>query len=929
LPSNPVQIVERFTYAGQFALMQLLAVGVVFALFIVALSVWEARAIRQWLPALLAPLRVAAAAIVLWMLAEPSICTVIRHTRAKSIVLMADASASMGVVDPSQEQTQTVRWTAVDEDTNSTPAAVMREIDGAAFTLSAGRESFAGFVAAAEREGPIESARAEVAVAHRKIEAAEAILRRLSSQPETAAVFERGSIDGVLSALRGFVLPGLDELVEDLDRGRFTAEARGGRLSEVRTALDQATARLVAVSETLAARISEGADAATRNDLQRQLTQSRRDRAAGLLDCLERSSIKVIAPAAEVLRYGFDRDAFPVSGPDWSEVRSPKRPEAEQGTDLTAALGQIERDTVMRSIRAVVWLTDGAHNAAGDPVKRASAIAGTPIYIVPIGSVKPVRDVMLHHVRAPRSVFQNDLIVIEAIADALECDGESLTIRLLREGRVLEEQTLAVTSDTFSAPVTFKPKADPLGVMKLELRVEPLGEEAVRENNRVELDVEVTEAKIRVLLADESPRWEFRYLRNLFKRDDRVEFSSLLFEPAAIETARMDPVAALPDDLDGWSRFRVVVLGDVTPATLTLKHQQHLRDYVALRGGTLVLIAGEAAMPGAYRAGPLGPMLPVEPAKSPAFNDEGFRIVVTPEGRATEATQLEDDPVASDRLWGDIPLRSLSDYSRPRQTSRVLLAAVPRSANMQGATDSFAFLCWQRYGKGRVVYLAAPATYRLRYRYGDRHHHRFWGQLLRWAIAREIGTGSNTVRLVTDKMRYQEGDPVQFTVRLQHPNGEPVAGAGIDVLAARGTQTVATVATSEDRDSPGVYHATLKDLPVGGITLSVTGAAVQALLNEEGYAATVKAEIALEPPLSPELRNTRCNLPLLTRIAAVTGGAVLPPTALPTALSMLDLSPDVSEEVSQVSLWPRWRYLALFFACLTVEWVARKVVGLA
>ncbi len=104
---------------------------------------------------------------------------------------------------------------------------------------------------------------------------------------------------------------------------------------------------------------------------------------------------------------------------------------------------------------------------------------------------------------------------------------------------------------------------------------------------------------------------------------------------------------------------------------------------------------------------------------------------------------------------------------------------------------------------------------------------------------------------------------------------------------------------------------------------------MQALLREEGYAETVKTDVVIEPPFSPELRNTRCNLPLLTQIAAATGGAVVPPTALPTVLATLNLSPEVSEEVGQVPLWPRWRYLALFLGCLSVEWVMRKLAGLA
>ena len=65
-----------------------------------------------------------------------------------------------------------------------------------------------------------------------------------------------------------------------------------------------------------------------------------------------------------------------------------------------------------------------------------------------------------------------------------------------------------------------------------------------------------------------------------------------------------------------------------------------------------------------------------------------------------------------------------------------------------------------------MIYFAAPVTYQLRYQNGDLYHHRFWGQLLRWAIAREMSTGSKTdIRLLTDKTTYNKGDTAQIGLR--------------------------------------------------------------------------------------------------------------------------------------------------------------------
>ena len=44
-----------------------------------------------------------------------------------------------------------------------------------------------------------------------------------------------------------------------------------------------------------------------------------------------------------------------------------------------------------------------------------------------------------------------------------------------------------------------------------------------------------------------------------------------------------------------------------------------------------------------------------------------------------------------------------------------------------------------------------PDTYRLRFLRGDRLHYRFWGQLMRWAIASDLSSGNRSVRIRTGR----------------------------------------------------------------------------------------------------------------------------------------------------------------------------------
>lgn len=301
------------------------------------------------------------------------------------------------------------------------------------------------------------------------------------------------------------------------------------------------------------------------------------------------------------------------------------------------------------------------------------------------------------------------------------------------------------------------------------------------------------------------------------------------------------------------------------------------------------------------------------------------------------ALQLADDPLGSERLWRDltrrVPIYDLSTYSQPKPTSHVLIGAAPIAPGSGQHADrpgTRAYLCWQAYGRGKVVYLASPSTYRLRFRRGDTLHHRFWAQLLRWAVARDMGAGSQVVRLITDKAQYAIGDDVQVTVYLNELGGTAVTGARCDVLATDGQRNLATLALVEDEQAPGIYRAVLKDLPEGQIQLRVEGDDLADLLDTEGRTGPIETIITVEPPASLELRNTQCNLPLLARIAESTGGLVVPPTGLPAALDVADLAPEVtiSRPVHR-PLWNRWLCVWIFVGVLTVEWAARKLAGLA
>lgn len=911
---------SSLAFSSDYPLWALGAVGLVLMVAFGGLAWLETRSgNRRWVPLFLV-LRLTALGIVLWLLAGPVLESKHFNTHPKHVAIMIDDSASMGIVDPSTPEAMSMRWNAALDEEGDASHRRLARVDEAAAGLLSVRIYLDKF----ERSVNQGASQAQLRQITRHIDSL--LIEALQTLSALADQMSREDPDLVdtLQQVRADLLdsirPKFDSLAQAVDSETIYSDPiLRERLAELRGLAAAQVSRLNRLTDRFANRmVAEG------NPMQGDRQgRTRLEYVESLLQGAQGEVLSRIGERAEVQYFRFDRETYPY-------VPASERPASTQAqaTDLAAALEHVTRSTLNQGLEAFVLFTDGAHNARRDPLEIASAINNLPLFIVPVGAVEPQPDVIMHHVQAPRAVIQNDTILIEGSIDAYGFLGHTLQLELWHNDQLIETQSLKVTLDHFNYRFAFMPKGEELGQHRYLVQVVPLEGELHDDNSRAELNVDVTEAKIRVLLAEELPRWEFRYLYQLFKRDESIEYDIALFE-GNVDQANELP-AELPRTIEEWTRYRAVILGDLPPEHLTPMHQEMLKTYVGDRGGTLILIAGKEAMPQAYMNTPLATLVPAQPTS--IRHDQGYQLFMTAEGRATPWLDLLGNAEQSAELWTQIyrhmPVYELSPVSAPKPSAHVMLGASP-VGSADPANPEQAFLMWHNYGSGRVVYLAAPDTYRLRFRYGDRYHHLFWGQLLRWATARELGAGSETVRLITDKIRYSEDDVIQATLLLTSPQGTAYGGALPELMVMQDDKIVKTLPLEEDPQRPGMYQTQIENLPPESYRLLAGGKPVRDLLAAEKFDGEVSTLVLVEADQTRELSETRCNLALLEQIAEATGGAVIPPTALDKTLRQLDIAPVINEYVERRPIWARWSYLWIFVGCLTLEWTLRKLRGMA
>lgn len=939
---NPsgTQFVERLAWEGLVDGRTALVIGLVLAAW-TAWSLWRERLAlgRAW-AAVFFVLRLAAFACALWMLAGPTQLRIERTTTPQSIAIFADGSESMDVID-AMDPTESVRWSlAIGGDEAE---SALGDCDRLQVDLGAAEAECQSLVQSVKEHRPAKQLQAQTksiaALVARATEHAESAAVALGNQDESLG--ERAA--RIATLLAGPATDSLEAVSKALTQSdRNSAEELPSRLDQFAESLRGAQRRTAVLASDLAQLLNDSS--AELRGASDRLT--RREKVGQTLDAFEKSVAGRLDDSVQIRRFRFDQTASSVDAArGWSAALATSganstpgasEPDSAGGsTNLTSVLTQISSERTSSATRLALVLTDGRHNTAAGPAPQevATQLAGTNVYVVPIGSTVRIRDILLHRVEAPSTVAEKDSAMIDVIVSGFDCEGDATSIVLRHEGREIDRMSVAFTGPQSDQRARFKIPADKLGWQEYVVEVEPVDDEANTANNFMPVSFEVVRDRTHVLLAEGISRWEYRYLNQLFRREQHVEFDEILFSPRLHGSGRMAEHPEFPQDVEGWARYDVVILGDVGPLQLSVASQQSLAEAVRRRGCNLIVIAGENSMPARFNGQPLVDLLPVERDPN-VFAQQGYGVEVTDEGSFHSALQIADSMEESLDQWRStherFPIYRLSDYSRPKPTARTLLAAVSDAAGgvseQSGSAVEHAYLCWQRVGAGRVVYIAAPETWRLRFRRSDEMHHRFWGQLLRWITASTAGSGGDLVRLQTDRNNYLAGEAVEVTAWLRDAGGRPLAGETIEAHAQSFDDQITSVELTADKQVPGRYFAKLEGLAAGAYQITVAGAVVDKLVPPGAEVAM--STVTLRATDNVEMMNTQCNRALLEQVATLTGGQLIPPTAIDEVLQLVSFTPEVSERVDRTPLWNRWTNLLLVLGCVFTEWTVRKLKGL-
>ncbi|MFA6546117.1 MAG: hypothetical protein WCS99_16985, partial [Limisphaerales bacterium] len=460
------------------------------------------------------------------------------------------------------------------------------------------------------------------------------------------------------------------------------------------------------------------------------------------------------------------------------------------------------------------------------------------------------------------------------------------------------------------------------GDFELEASVEARADETVKDNNARAQHLRVIDTKIRVLLVEQSPRWDFRYLQAMFMRDRRVELKCVLFEgaPSIAREGNSPYLERFPINKEELFNYDLIVFGDVDPRQLTSEQQRNMNEFVARYGGSFLMIAGKRFSPNAWRNTPVEQILPVEfdalntaTVTGDGNADKPMRLALTSQGRTSTMLRLADKEEESAALWKAMPpIYWDARVSRAKPGAEVLLVdADPLKASRFGPMPVLAV---QQYGLGQSLYVGTDNTWRWRKNTGDEIYTTFWGQIAQRLALPHLTGGSRRTQLTLDRQNFVSGDRVTIYARLYRAGFEPVQDLVVKgaYLLRTGSGSPTEISLRPVTDQPGVYRGEFIAPGAGSYKFGIESDP------------DTRVDLNVTAPRF-ELGDTAMNEPLLREMAGISGGEFFREETLFQLPDKIRAKTERVRSSLEVELWASPLYFLLLLGVVTTEWVLRKL----
>ena len=625
--------------------------------------------------------------------------------------------------------------------------------------------------------------------------------------------------------------------------------------------------------------------------------------------------LQALANKADIVRYNFN----------WRLEPDAPNAEPARPTRLIDAVAETARRE--NDLRAIVLLTDGNDTAGnrGELLAPMLAARRLPVFPVVFGSTNAPKLARVKISGAANYVRLGDELRLAATLSANDLGEQSVTVRLLEEGRpepLATRENVRLGKEPVEVAFIIKPERE--GDRTYRVVVDGVKNAVSQSLQVAEQRVSVLNAKIRVLYLD-IPRDERKILAHWLARDPVVDLATLTLLPKGGWYAQgalhhKNAGDGLPGAEADLHKYDIIILGDIPRSyfreggDMSETKMQWLADFVSRRGGGLVTLGGRSVYAaGQYQDSALARLAPftIEATNEPQVA-KPFKITPTVAGLSHPLLLLEPEAAANREAWFDLP--TLDGCNR--------VGKVKPGASLLAVRDlkdgPLPVIAMQSVGKGQVLGLAMDTTWRwelMRPAVGEDYFRKFWGNAVR-LLAPDPRVEPDRPQVLRQQSSAAVGRAISLATRLVDNVYQPVRGADVRVKVTSPTGRVTQFLPRDGRDTPGLYEYEIDLDEPGDWQVAVTH-------KEKTVTEKITAGTGLE-----ELDDPRANVAAMSDFAQATGGRAFRAADSEALLKSLDLTPRRVSETAVVAVWNLPLTMTLMIALVCLDCWLRKRRGM-
>ncbi len=336
-------------------------------------------------------------------------------------------------------------------------------------------------------------------------------------------------------------------------------------------------------------------------------------------------------------------------------------------TRIGAALDGARQELAGLPLAGLVVVTDGADTTDAELTDALLAMkaADVPVFTVGLGRESLTKDVQIDRVSTPSSALKGTSLMVDALVTQTGYAGETVTLDVEDEGRIVGSQEVKLPIDGEPAAVRVRFTASDPGPRVFRFRIAPRPGELVTQNNQRESLVDVYDRTEKILYFEGEPRPELKFLHRAVDDDKNLQVVTLLrtadnkYYRLLLDT-KEQLADAFPKTRDELFAYRGLILGSIEAGAFTGDQLRMIAEFVERRGGGLLMLGGARSFSeGGYAGTPVADALPVQldrvTRSLDAWSVSRVKVRPTRAGEGHALAQIAPTEAASLNRWNDLP----------------------------------------------------------------------------------------------------------------------------------------------------------------------------------------------------------------------------------------------------------------------------------